>query len=163
VSTQKILKGAYQARLKTPFAVLGIRISDNLLTDIEHLPVGTKLLGPQCMVSAAVCAQVRAYLADPAYQFSLPLKISGTAFQSKVWGVISRIPPSKTLYYSDIAKELSSGPRAIGQACRANRIPVVIPCHRVIAKNGLGGFIGASDGNPMEIKRWLLHHEHVPH
>jgi methylated-DNA-[protein]-cysteine S-methyltransferase len=161
VGTTTILAKVYQAKLKTPFAVLGIQISDKLLTDIEYLPVSTKPLDPQCAVSATVCAQIYAYLADPSYQFSLPLKISGTSFQSKVWQAISRIPSSKTLCYSDIAKKLSSGARAIGQACRANRIPVVIPCHRVIAKHGLGGFIGVSNGSPIEIKRWLLHHEHA--
>ena len=56
--------------------------------------------------------------------------------------------------------ELHSAPRAVGQACGANRLPIVIPCHRVIAKSGgLGGFMHASDGMPLDIKRWLLRHE----
>jgi len=77
-----------------------------------------------------------------------------------VWQTIQTIPSGKTSSYAEIAAQLHSAPRAVGRACGANRIPIVIPCHRVIAKNGgLGGFMNASDGNPLEIKRWLLRHE----
>ena len=60
----------------------------------------------------------------------------------------------------DIAAQLHSAPRAVGQACGANRLPIVIPCHRVIAKNGgLGGFMNSNGEFPLDIKRWLLGHE----
>ena len=52
-------------------------------------------------------------------------------------------------------------PRAVGQACRANPCPIVVPCHRVVAVKGLGGFAGDRDGRKLAIKRWLLRHEGV--
>ena len=151
----------YQAKLRIPIAVLGIRISNNHLAAIEYLPMDTQTQAPICGLSAKVCEQIKAYLRDPTFQFSLPLKINGTYFQSKVWEAISAIPVSQTLYYSDIARKLFSGPRAVGQACRVNRIPLVIPCHRVIAKDNLGGFNGDHRGASIDIKRWLLRHENA--
>jgi methylated-DNA-[protein]-cysteine S-methyltransferase len=150
----------YEAKLATPFAVLGIRIEEDWLTDIEYLPLDTPLLAPQNPVAAEVCNQLQAYLAHPASVFDLSLHIGGTIHQRRVWSTIQNIPSGATLSYADIATQLHSAPRAVGQACGANRLPIIIPCHRVIAKNGgLGGFMNASDGVPLTIKRWLLHHE----
>ncbi|MEO7464845.1 MAG: methylated-DNA--[protein]-cysteine S-methyltransferase [Nitrosospira sp.] len=164
--TKTILKGKsadhYQAKFATPFAVLGIRIEEDWLTDIEYLPQDTSLLPPQNLLAAEVCNQLQAYLADPAFVFDLSLHIGGTTHQRRVWNTIRNIPSGATLCYADIATKLHSAPRAVGQACGANRLPIVIPCHRVIARNGgLGGFMNASDGVPLTIKRWLLHHEGV--
>jgi methylated-DNA-[protein]-cysteine S-methyltransferase len=69
------------------------------------------------------------------------------------------IPPGRTRSYGDIAAELGSSARAVGNACRANPIPLFIPCHRVVAKHGLGGFGGQTRGRLPEIKAWLLRHE----
>ena len=152
----------YQAKLATPFAVLGIRIEEDWLTDIEYLSLDTPLLTPQNLFAGEVCNQLQAYLADPAFVFDLSLHIGGTTHQRRVWNTIQNIPSGRTLSYADIATQLHSAPRAVGQACGANRLPIVIPCHRVIARNGgLGGFMNASDGVPLTIKRWLLHHERV--
>lgn len=150
----------YQAKLSAPFAVLGLRIEEDWLTNIEYLPADTPLLAPQTPLAKEVCAQLQAYLADPAFRFDLSMHIGGTIHQRRVWRTIQDIPIGKTRSYADIAAQLHSAPRAVGQACGANRLPIVIPCHRVIAKNGgLGGFMNASDGVPLTIKRWLLRHE----
>ncbi|CAE6485961.1 methylated-DNA-[protein]-cysteine S-methyltransferase [Nitrosomonas nitrosa] len=150
----------YQARLMTPFAVLGIRTEEDWLTDIDYLPLDTPSLAPTNQLAEEVCKQLLAYLANPAFVFDLSLHISGTVHQQRVWNAIQRIPCGSTRSYADIAHQLHSAPRAIGQACGANRLPIVIPCHRVIAKDGsLGGFMHASDGMPLNIKRWLLEHE----
>jgi methylated-DNA-[protein]-cysteine S-methyltransferase len=150
----------YQAKLATPFAVLGLRIEEDWLTDIEYLPLDTPLLTPQNLLAREVCRQLQAYLADPRFAFDLSLHIGGTTHQRRVWHSIQNIPSGATLSYADIATQLHSAPRAVGQACGANRLPIVIPCHRVIARNGgLGGFMNARDGAPLTIKRWLLHHE----
>ena len=164
--TKTILKAEsanrYQAKLATPFAVLGIRIEEDWLTDIEYLPLDTSLLAPQNLFAAEVCNQLQAYLTHPAFVFDLSLHIGGTTHQRRVWNTIQNISSGTTLSYADIATQLHSAPRAVGQACGANRLPIVIPCHRVIAKNGgLGGFMNASEGVPLAIKRWLLHHEGV--
>ena len=150
----------YQAKLVAPFAVLGIMTEEDWLTDIEYLPMDTQPLAPQNYLAKEVCRQLQAYLTEPSFRFDLSLHIGGTTHQRRVWQTIQTIPSGKTSSYAEIAAQLHSAPRAVGRACGANRIPIIIPCHRVIAKNGgLGGFMNASDGNPLEIKRWLLCHE----
>lgn len=150
----------YQAKLVAPFAVLGIITEEDWLTDIEYLSMDTQPLAPQSYLAKEVCRQLQAYLAEPGFRFDLSLHIGGTTHQRRVWQVIQTIPSGKTNSYAEIATQLHSAPRAVGRACGANRIPIIIPCHRVIAKNGgLGGFMNASYGNPLEIKRWLLRHE----
>lgn len=151
---------AYQARLPTPFAVLGIKTDAEWLTDIDYLPLDTPLLPPTNELAAEVCRQLQVYLQDPHTMFDLPLHIGGTQHQQRVWQQIQAIPSGATRSYAEFANLLHSSPRAVGQACGANRLPIVIPCHRVIARNGkLGGFMHASDGIPLMIKQWLLSHE----
>ncbi len=150
----------YQAKLLAPFAVLGIRTDEDWLTDIDYLPLNTPTLAPQTLLAKEVCLQLQAYLTEPDFMFDLSVHIGGTTHQQRVWQVIQAIPSGKTTSYAEIAAQLHSAPRAVGRACGANRLPIVIPCHRVIAKNGgLGGFMNANDGDPLEIKRWLLRHE----
>ena len=151
---------AYQARLPAPFAVLGIMTDGTALTGLDFLPLGTPALEPQDAVSRQVCRQLQAYFADPLFRFDLPLALHGTVFQSKVWLALRQIPSGSTQTYGELAKRLHSAPRAVGQACGANPIPVIIPCHRVLARDGLGGFMNSAGGDPLAIKRWLLEHEH---
>lgn len=149
----------FQAKLLTPFAVLGIRAREEWLEGIEYLPRGAALLSPQNRLAARACRQIEKYLDDPDYRFDIPVCMHGTLYQRQVWAAISRIPPGRTRTYSDIARLLGSGARAIGGACGANRLPLIIPCHRVVATQGLGGFMRARAGSALEIKRWLLRHE----
>jgi methylated-DNA-[protein]-cysteine S-methyltransferase len=104
--------------------------------------------------------EICAYLQRPHQGFSLPEQLAGSAFQNKVWLAIYAIPLGQTRTYSELAAQLQSGPRAVANACGANRLPLLIPCHRVVAKNGLGGFM-RGDKNGLSIKRWLLAHEGV--
>ena len=104
--------------------------------------------------------EILAYLQRPHQAFSLPAQLAGSAFQQKVWLAILAIPLGQTRTYSELAAQLQSGPRAVANACGANRLPLLIPCHRVVAKNGLGGFM-RGDKNGLSIKRWLLAHEGV--
>jgi methylated-DNA-[protein]-cysteine S-methyltransferase len=151
----------YQARLLTPFAVLGIVTDQDHLTEIDFLPAATAALDPQNPLAREACAQLQAYLADPQFRFELPLRPCGTPYRHKVWQALLKIPAGQSETYGALARRLGSAPRAIGQACGANPIPVIIPCHRVLGKDGLGGFMNHSDGGPLQIKRWLLEHEHV--
>lgn len=151
----------YQAKYPAPFAVLGIRTVGERLTDIEYLPPKAAPLAPLNRLAEKVCRQIGRYLDDPEFRFDLPFVFSGTPFQCKVWQAICRIPSGSTLTYLDIARELATAPRPVGGACGANRIPIVIPCHRVIGRNGLGGFMKTGDGFPLDIKRWLLKHENA--
>ncbi|HAJ71366.1 MAG TPA: cysteine methyltransferase, partial [Methylophilaceae bacterium] len=74
------------------------------------------------------------------------------------WSAISAIPLGQTRTYSELAAQIGSGPRAVANACGANHLPLVVPCHRVVAKNGLGGFMGGKEAG-LKIKKWLLQHE----
>ena len=85
----------------------------------------------------------------------------GTAFQKAVWLELRNIPMGETRTYGDIAEKLNSSARAVGNACRANPIQIIIPCHRVISAKGLGGYAGETEGKQINIKRWLLSHEGV--
>jgi methylated-DNA-[protein]-cysteine S-methyltransferase len=152
----------FDARLATPFAVLGIRTAGELVTRIEYLPRGAATLVPVNKLAEKVCRQLEKYLDDPQFEFNLPFEFRGTAFQQRVWRAIHAIPSGKTLTYLDVAHQLKSAPRPVGGACGANRIPLVIPCHRVVASGGIGGFMHASGGEPIQIKQWLLTHENAP-
>jgi len=76
-----------------------------------------------------------------------------------VWAKIAAIGAGRTRSYGELARELRSAPRAVGQACGANPIPIVVPCHRVLAAGGIGGFAHHEGGFHLAIKRWLLAHE----
>ena len=101
------------------------------------------------------------YFANANYSFDLPLFLHGSPFQKKVWQALQALPSGQVLSYSDLAGKLKSHPRAIGTACRTNRIPIVIPCHRILAKSGIGGYADAQPGKWPQMKLWLLKHEKV--
>jgi methylated-DNA-[protein]-cysteine S-methyltransferase len=111
------------------------------------------------LVSTA-CQQVMQYLQQASSTFNLPVHQQGTAFQQRVWQAIAVIPCGQTRTYAELAEQIGSGPRAVANACGANQLPLLIPCHRVVAKNGLGGFMQGKH-NGLQIKQWLLLHEGV--
>lgn len=151
----------YAAKLPTPFAVLGIRTAGRRLTDIEYLPRGVATLEPLDEVAAATCRQIERYLDDPDFRFDLPYTLEGTAYQCRVWTAIAGIARGAVRTYGEVAKALNSGARPVGTACGANRLPLIIPCHRVVAAGGLGGFMNTKGQDALAIKRWLLRHEGV--
>ena len=97
--------------------------------------------------------QLVEYVLGQRKSFDFPMRQRGTEFQQRVWQILGEIPFGKTRTYGDIAKELGKpkGARAVGSAVGANRLFVVVPCHRVMSPNALAGFAG---GVPM--KRKLL-------
>ncbi len=151
---------AYSAKLKTPFAVLGIRTAAGAVTSIEFLPQKERPLAPVHALAERVAREIERYLADPEFRFTLPLAPADTPFRQRVRHALSRIPVGESRTYGEIARSLHTAPRAVGGACGANGIAVVIPCHRVVGSQGsLGGFMHATDDKPLAIKRWLLTHE----
>ncbi len=151
----------YQAKLTVPFGVLGIRCTEDALTGIDFLPASEK---PQQATSAfakIVCEQLLRYFENPDAQFTVPLKPVGTPHQQKVWQALIAIPRGETRSYGGLAAELKSGSQAIGQACGANPVPIIIPCHRVVSRSGLGGFMRHANGTSLDIKCWLLAHEAI--
>lgn len=152
----------YQAKMFAPFAVLGVCTEEDWLTEIDYLPINTPVQKPETALAKEVCEQLQAYLSDPKFRFDLSLHIGGTIHQRRVWQYIQQVPSGRTSSYAAIAEKIHSAPRAVGRACGANKIPIIIPCHRIIAKNGgLGGFMNANEGDPLTIKRWLLKHESI--
>jgi methylated-DNA-[protein]-cysteine S-methyltransferase len=161
MSTLPAPDSGYTARMATPFAVLVVRTSGDKLTAIEYLPRGAATLAPLDRLAERACRQIERYLDDPGFRFDLPFDYRGTEFQCRVWRAIHAIPSGRTLTYVNIARRLRTAPRPVGGACGANRIPLVIPCHRVLGASGIGGFMNARSGFPLEVKRWLLRHEGV--
>jgi len=97
--------------------------------------------------------QLNAYFARRLKAFDLPLRMIGTEFQKRVWARMVKIPYGETVSYGLVARELASGPRAVGTACGRNPVPIIVPCHRILATNGIGGFSG---GTGLDTKRALL-------
>ncbi|MDB5797658.1 MAG: cysteine methyltransferase [Paucimonas sp.] len=151
----------FSAIVPAPFGAVGVRIEQDVLRELVYLPPRFEEQAPADALSERVASQLAAYFADPDFRFDLPLAPAGTAFQRRVWDVISSIPRGSVLTYGQVARELRSAPRAVGQACGANWFPMVIPCHRVTAAGGLGGFAHCDDesGFHLGVKRWLLAHE----
>ncbi len=87
-------------------------------------------------------AQLDAYFSGKLKTFDLPLAIEGTPFQRRVWQTMQQIPYGETRTYGDVAQELNSAARAVGGACGANRLPILIPCHRILGTGGIGGYSG---------------------
>ncbi|MCE1182695.1 MAG: methylated-DNA--[protein]-cysteine S-methyltransferase [Rhodocyclales bacterium] len=151
----------YQAIVAAPGFALGVSCDDDEITGIEFLEARPEV-APTTPLAAEAVRQLAAYLADPAFVFSLPLQAAGTPFQRRVWAQIAAIPLGRVETYGQLAKNIKNAPRAVGQACGANPYPLVVPCHRVIAAGGgLGGFNRHGGGFLLDVKRWLLHHEGI--
>ena len=151
----------FNAIVPAPFGALGIRTADDKLREVVYLPPSFAEKSADSAVAERSAEQVARYLLDPDFVFDLPLMDAGTEFQRKVWQEISAIPRGTVRTYGILAKVIGSHPRAVGQACGANWFPLVIPCHRVTAAGGLGGFSNQNDENGfhLSVKRWLLRHE----
>ena len=121
---------------------------------IVALDFGRGMTQTRTALLDAAVAQLAAYFDGSLTRFDLPLNPHGTAFQKKVWHLMVAIPYGGTCAYADLARDLNSAPRAIGGACGANPIPVIIPCHRVLAAGSkLGGYSG---GEGLDTKIALL-------
>lgn len=92
---------------------------------------------------AEAARQLDAYFAGKLSHFDLPLRPAGSDFEQRVWSAMQKIPYGKTRSYGELASAIGSAPRAVGGACGKNPIPIVIPCHRVLSKAGLGGYSGS--------------------
>jgi methylated-DNA-[protein]-cysteine S-methyltransferase len=150
----------YAAKLRTPFAVLGIGTDGVAVTRLTYLPLAERTQAPSDRIAERAVDEVERYLGDPMFRFTVPLAPCGTAFRRRVWDALIAIPPGESRTYGEVARTVKSAARAVGQACGANPIALIVPCHRVLGAGGsLGGFMGAEAGGPLDIKRWLLAHE----
>ena len=149
--------------MPSPLGVIQVRIADEHL---QHIILGAQAgqaaAQPSSCFGRAIARWLRAYLEDPSSVSCVhnPIR-AGSDFQQRVWCALCAIPAGQTRTYGELAKELDSAPRAVGQACRRNPIPILVPCHRVVSAQGIGGYDGAEDGVELQRKRWLLRHEGV--
>ncbi|MFT7227523.1 MAG: methylated-DNA-[protein]-cysteine S-methyltransferase [Methylophilaceae bacterium] len=148
----------FDAVVNTPFGAVGISVSreriatELLFGEYESTSINNPLVKQTAHDEAY-------YFTDANHQIKLPLA-KGTPFQERVWNVISAIPAGQVRTYQQIAIQIDSGARAVANVCGANHQPIIVPCHRVVAKSSLGGFM-CGNPNGKKIKTWLLQHESV--
>jgi methylated-DNA-[protein]-cysteine S-methyltransferase len=148
------------AIISSPIGKIAIFNDSTHIYQIRFAPEAKQEIAPQDALAETATKQLTAYFNDPLYQFNLPLIMHGTDFQKRVWQGLQQIPSGKTLTYGELAAQIGSHARAIGMGCRTNPLLIVVPCHRVVARNGLGGFMGTTtDGLQLDTKKLLLAHE----
>ena len=143
---------ATSCTIESPVGPLTITAEDGAVTAVDFGGGGGPR--PNTGVLTEAAGQLTEYFAGDRREFALPLAPQGTPFRRRVWAAMQAIPYGETRSYGDLARALDSAPRAIGGACGANPIPLIIPCHRVVGSGGaLGGFSG---GAGCDTKRQLL-------
>ena len=155
--------------ISTPIGCLRVSCRQDKVTEIDlgmdyTYPTQLQLNTSSKSMSSFACTvkdQLESYFVNAQSGFDVEVLAEGTAFQQSVWRIIAAIKVGKTLTYTDVAKKLNSSPRAVGNACRANPVPIIVPCHRIISMSGIGGFAGQREGNNIIIKDWLLKHEQL--
>ncbi|WP_170331165.1 methylated-DNA--[protein]-cysteine S-methyltransferase [Ruegeria arenilitoris] len=139
--------------VETQFGCLGVEETDGAITRLVWNGTNKE---PNTPLLKEAAAQLTAYDEGRLEQFDLPYHVDGSEFQRQVCDLMFAIPFGETRTYGDIAKELGQPAQPVGRACGANPIPVIIPCHRILAANSLGGFSGQGG---IETKVALLRHE----
>lgn len=125
----------------------------------EDLPLFS---GYENEFSHEIVRQLKEYVKDYKFKFSLPYQLTGSELQLKVWHLMEELAPSELLTYGEVAKLIASAPRAVGGACGRNPLPVIVPCHRIVGSNNtLGGFNSGNIFFSIGIKKWLLNHEGI--
>ena len=142
--------------IPTQVGILGIYQIDNVITRTKWC-LGCSAISES--ITDSQCKQIQNYLNNPKTSLTVNIQKQGTDFRNKVWSEICKIPVGQVLSYSELAKKVGSGARAVANACRDNPFPGIIPCHRVVAVSGLGGYAGETSGELLEIKKKLLHIE----
>jgi len=156
------MKERYDAIFSTDIATIGIQLENSKLIKVDYL-TNKNNKKPTSKLAANIQNKIEKYLRDTSKinNLKIDVKLDVTLFQEKVLNQLVLIPYGETKTYGEIAKKLKTSPRAVGNACRRNPIPIVIPCHRVVASKGLGGYSGATEGETQDIKRHLLKLEGV--
>ncbi len=140
---------------------LGVSIHDGRVCRVGFPPEGTPEKNAWASGLRQVLDRLQGYFKQPDVVPDVDLELQGTAYQRRVWDALRAIPAGTVLTYGELARRLGTAPRAVGGACRANPCPIFVPCHRVVAAHGRGGFAGATSGRWLVIKEILLRHEGV--
>jgi methylated-DNA-[protein]-cysteine S-methyltransferase len=149
------------AVITSPIGLIALESDGRALRGVR-LQVREPVLSPADAVLRQAAREIEEYFAGRRRSFSVPLHrpTTASAFQHRVWDELERIPFGETRTYGEIARHLGTSPRALGGACARNALPLFIPCHRVVARTGLGGFSGDWEtGRALDVKQVLLAHE----
>jgi methylated-DNA-[protein]-cysteine S-methyltransferase len=149
----------WDAVIGFPKMKVAVETREGRVAGIRYLPPAAPEVAPRNALAERAARQLERYREDADTVFDLPLLVEGTQLQKAVWQAMRAIPRGRTRTYGDLAQELGGEARAVGQACGDNRLPIVIPCHRVVAAQGIGGFGHSTGGYLIEAKHWLLLHE----
>lgn len=152
---------AFDYVIPTPVGKVGLALTERGIQVLAYTSTRRKSNIPTDGLAVEVHRQLQEYFDARRTHFELPLDAQGTAFQKSVWRQLKKITYGKSLTYGEVAVKLKSGPRAVGNACRYNPISIIVPCHRVLSKTGVGGYSGSVVGDPIARKQWLLRHEGV--
>ena len=156
------MKQEYDAVFTKELVTIGIRLEGSRLIKLDYL-TRRKSKKPTSKYAEKIRDKIERYLDANSKVKTLKVDVTldVTPFQQKVLKQLELIPFGETKTYGEIAKKLKTSPRAVGNACRNNPLPIIIPCHRVISVNGMGGYNGATDGDMMDVKAQLLKLEGV--
>jgi methylated-DNA-[protein]-cysteine S-methyltransferase len=127
------------AALETEIGWIEVSADKDAITHLHWRGVQPQRLQSSALVKEAV-KQLGAYFEKRLTRFDLPIAADGTGFAKDVWDIMLAIPYGGTLTYGDVAAKLQAPAQAIGQACGQNPIAVIIPCHRIVGTNWLGGY-----------------------
>ncbi|MDA0237981.1 MAG: methylated-DNA--[protein]-cysteine S-methyltransferase [Proteobacteria bacterium] len=148
-----------QLYIRAPFGYISVLTTNDLVIRIDYCAHEKGFQAHSNKLSVEVMKQINAYLIDPSFTFDLPLNMQGSSYRKRVWDQIAKIPAGETKTYGEIAVSINSSARAVGRACGDNPFPLVIACHRVVARNGIGGFMHSTGSFALKVKYWLLTHE----
>ncbi|PHS70981.1 MAG: cysteine methyltransferase [Methylophaga sp.] len=149
----------YQVSIDAPFGQITLAASESYIQGIDLFKSSTAMTFQGSPLTQQLTRELQAFFVQAHNEWSIPLMYAGTDFQQRVWQCLRSIPMGETRSYSEVAEVLNSSARAVGNACHANPFPIVVPCHRVVSKSGIGGFAGKIIGNEIRVKQWLLEHE----
>lgn len=151
----------FDAVFDSPIGRLGIVLEGDRLRALTFLDGRTDIVSATRVATRRVRQAILKYLDAPDVLPTVPLVTEGTPFQQRVWAALQAIPAGQVMTYGELAAQLNSGARAVGNACRHNPTPLAVPCHRVVPSKGLGGFAGHTSGRLVAVKRQLLAREGV--
>ena len=152
-----LLTSSYStAVINSPVGHLSLKALGDRLVGVSFASERTVLIEPTGML-VDVASELAHYFANPTHRFAFPYRfLSGSEFQHRVWQTLTTIPAGETRTYGDLAVLLETSPRSIGQACRHNPLPLIIPCHRVVGTRDIGGFMGKTTPAFVDRKQYLL-------
>ncbi len=150
----------YDGSIKTAFGHVALKLEGDALCALDQISERLDVIAPASVTAGKLLDAISAYCHDASTMpHDIKLSLQGTPFAQRVWRALQAIPCGDVMSYGELAKKLGTSARAIGNACRRNPVPLIIPCHRVVAANGIGGYCGHTGGAVLEIKRKLLQHE----